>query len=112
MVLYPYQDGIPKHIAEHCPSGWGIGLSDKGWMTTESFYEYITNVFFPWLVKEGVEFPVVVLLDNHSSHITLPLVRFCRENEIGIIGIVENSTHAVGYFLLSRFKGKLERNCS
>ncbi|GBP56893.1 hypothetical protein EVAR_41642_1 [Eumeta japonica] len=33
--------------SKNCPEGWGVGLSDNGWMTAESFYEYITNVFYP-----------------------------------------------------------------
>ncbi|GBP78699.1 hypothetical protein EVAR_90568_1 [Eumeta japonica] len=79
--------------SKNCPEGWGVGLSDNGWMTAESFYEYITNVFYPWLVKQGTEFPIVIYLDNHSSHITMPLVTFCREKGIELIGLVPNSTH-------------------
>lgn len=93
MLMFPYKTEVPQKIVKNCPEGWGVGLSDNGWMTAESFYEYITNVFYPWLVKQGTEFPIVIYLDNHSSHMTMPLVTFCREKGIELIGLVPNSTH-------------------
>ena len=93
MLMYAYKEEVPKKIVENTPKGWDIGISDNGWMTSETFYEYITNVFHPWLVKEEVEFPVVIYHDNHSSYITIPLVAFCKEYKIEIIGLYPNSTH-------------------
>lgn len=84
---------MPKKIIENTPKGWGIGISDNGWMTSETFYEYITNVFYPWLMKENTQFPVLVYMDNHSSHLNLPLVNFCREKQIELIMLPPNSTH-------------------
>lgn len=93
MIMYPFKKDLPKRIVNNTPTGWGIGVSDSGWMTTETFYEYITNIFYLWLVKENIEFPVVVFMDNHSSHLNLPLVTFCREKQIELIMLAPNSTH-------------------
>ena len=93
MILFQYKEKLPKNIIAKIPTGWGIGISENGWMTLELFYEYMTNVFYPWLLQEEIEFPVVVYLDNHSSHLTMPLVKFCREKKIEIIGLYPNSTH-------------------
>lgn len=93
MILFPYKEKLPRSIIAKIPTGWGVGISDNGWMTLELFYEYMTNVFYPWLLQEQIEFPVVLYLDNHSSHITMPLVKFCREKKIEIIGLYPNSTH-------------------
>ena len=95
MVLYKYAEGIPKKVLEKFPSGWGIGNSENGWMTIETFYEYITNVFYPWLIKEKIQFPVVLYLDGHLSHMTIPLANFCRQQKIEIIGLYPNSTHLI-----------------
>jgi hypothetical protein len=81
MVMYSYER-LPKHIVSHVPKGWGVGKSKSGWMTSESFFEYITNIFYPWLVSENVEFPVILYLDGHKSHVTLPLTDFCRQKQI------------------------------
>ncbi|CAH2101998.1 unnamed protein product [Euphydryas editha] len=95
MLMYSYKKTVPKKIIENTPKGWGIGISDNGWMTSETFYEYITNVFYPWLVKESTQFPVLVYMDNHSSHLNLPLVNFCREKQIELIMLPPNSTHII-----------------
>ena len=95
MILFQYKEKLPKNIIAKIPTGWGIGISENGWMTLELFYEYMTNVFYLWLLQEKIEFPVVVYLDNHSSHLTMPLVKFCREKQIEIIGLYPNSTHVL-----------------
>lgn len=81
MILYKYAEQVPKKIAEICLSGWVIGISEAGWMTIETFYEYVTNIFYPWLLQKEIVFPVIIYFDGHSSHVTLPLVEFCRKHE-------------------------------
>ncbi|XP_034934472.1 uncharacterized protein [Chelonus insularis] len=95
MLMFPYKDKLPQKIVKNTPSGWGRGISDNGWMTTETLYEYITNVFYPWLLQNKIQFPVIIYLDNHSSHMNIPLVSFCREKMIELIGFFPNSTHIV-----------------
>ena len=75
MVMYCYQR-IPSSVTQNVPLGWSIGTSERGWMTAETFYEYITNVFYPWLQKKSVEFSIILFVDGHSSHLTLPLSNF------------------------------------
>ncbi|TGZ51112.1 Uncharacterized protein DBV15_11450 [Temnothorax longispinosus] len=93
MIMFKYKEVVPSNILKKCPVGWGIGNSENGWMTTETFYEYITNVFYPWLVKKNIEFPIIVYLDGHSSHVTIPLVSFCKERQIELIALFPNATH-------------------
>ena len=57
------------------------------------YYNYIATQFYPWLIKNNIEFPVVVFLDGYSSHMTLPLSQFCKEHKIEIIALYPNSTH-------------------
>lgn len=92
MILYKYKR-IPSNIAKNVPKEWGLGYTDNGWMTGASFYEYITNIFFPWLTKSNVKLPVILFLDGHSSHMTLALSEFCSKNQIILISLVANATH-------------------
>lgn len=92
LIMYKYKDQVPKKVAENCPKGWGIGITESGWMTTET---YITNVFYPWLVDTKVVFLVLLYFDGHSSHMTVPLVNFCREKEIELISLFPNATHII-----------------
>jgi len=93
MVMYKYKGGIPAKVLKNCPSGWGLGNSESGWQTAETFYEYIVNVFYPWAMKNNIEFPIIIYLDGHSSHTTIPLIKFCRDNNIEIIKLFPHSTH-------------------
>lgn len=70
MVMYPYER-IPKHIILQMPEEWSAGKSENGWMTSESFFEYITNTFYPWLIHKSIPFPVLLYVDGHKSHLTL-----------------------------------------
>jgi len=38
---------------------------------------------------------VVLYVDGHSSHCTLPVVKFCRENNIELISLYPNATHII-----------------
>ncbi|KYN00251.1 hypothetical protein ALC62_08986 [Cyphomyrmex costatus] len=89
MIMFSYQ-GIPAVIIEKIPNGWSIGRSDSGWITGESFYKYMTNVFYPWCLQNRIQFPIIMYLDGHSSHATMTLSDFCR---IELISLYPNSTH-------------------
>lgn len=93
MALFPYKEKVPMNIVTKSPKDWAVGISDNGWMTIESFYEYITNVFYPWLVKRNIQFPVILYLDGHSSHLTVPLALFCIEKQIELCSLFPHSTH-------------------
>ncbi|XP_070171041.1 LOW QUALITY PROTEIN: uncharacterized protein [Polyergus mexicanus] len=92
LTLFPYKR-MPQNIVAKMPKNWGIRRTDSGWMTCETFYEYITNIFYPYLQLNNIEFPVVMFLDGHSSHFSLHLSTFCREKGIILIGLIPNATH-------------------
>lgn len=79
LILYWYER-IPALVTSNIPPGWLAGNTDKGWMTGESFYDYVTTQFYTWLVKNNIEFPVLLFVDGHVSHLTLPLAQFCKAN--------------------------------
>lgn len=94
MVLFPYKR-LPNNIKSTVSSWWGLGNTESGWMTMESFYEYVANVFYPWLQQQEISLPVVLFLDGHSSHISLPLTTFCKEKGIVLVALLPNSTHVL-----------------
>jgi hypothetical protein len=90
MIIYPYQR-IPEKILKTVPPQWGIAKSDRGWMTAEVFYEYVANIFHPYLVKQNVIFPVILFVDGHKSHITYDLSVLCNL-QIELIALYPNAT--------------------
>lgn len=103
MIIYPYKR-IPCHIYQSVPDTWGIGRSDSGWMVSATFFEYIANIMYPWLVNNNVEFPVILYLDGHKSHLSLELSEFCSEKKIILYCLPPNATHILQPCDVSIFK--------
>lgn len=91
MVVYNYQR-IPQKIVDGVPKEWGIGRSDNGWMTSELFFEYIANVYHPYLIQKGINLPVIYFLDGHKSHLTYNVSKLCKELGIEVIALYPNAT--------------------
>lgn len=61
LIIYSYKR-LPKEVVNNVPKSWGIGKSDNGWMTGRSFFEYITNVFLPWIKEKNIPMPIGTLI--------------------------------------------------
>ncbi|XP_039300746.1 tigger transposable element-derived protein 1-like [Nilaparvata lugens] len=107
MVVFKYER-VPNIIVESVPSGWGLGKTESGWMTRATFFEYITNIFHPWLIKEQITLPVILFVDGHTSHLTLQLSEFCEQNGIILIALPPNTTHFMQPMDVAVFRGLKE----
>lgn len=92
LVLFPYQR-LPTHIVKKMPATWAFGRSPTGWMTSEAFYEYVTNCFYTWLLSKEVKLPIALFVDGHASHISYHLSEFCAQKGIVLIALLPNATH-------------------
>jgi len=91
MVIYNYQR-IPQGIVNSVPPNWGIGHSESGWMKSEVFYEFIANIFYPFVVEKGIKCPIILFVDGHKSHLTYQLSELCSSLNIILIALYPNST--------------------
>lgn len=94
MAIFPYKR-IRNNILQKYPKEWVVGKSDSGWMTCQTFFEYIANEFNGFLIKEDIKKPVILFLDCHVSHLSLPLTTFCKENGIILVALLPNATHVL-----------------
>lgn len=90
--VYKYKR-IPQDIAENFPKEWGLGKTDSGWMTCEAFFEFIADIFHPWLLQKQITFPVILFVDGHASHLCLQTSQFCEKNGIILVALLPNATH-------------------
>ena len=65
----------------------------SGWMTQENFISFLKH--FTKYTKPTSESPVLLLLDNHKSHISLKAVNYCRENHITLLSFPPHCSHEV-----------------
>lgn len=69
-----------------------LGLVHKsGWMTSENFIKVLR--FFKDNVRCGSDHPVLLIMDNHDSHISVEGINFCRENGITILTLPPHTSN-------------------
>jgi len=113
LVVYKYLR-LPGHFRDSLPENWSIKGTKSGWMNQETFYEYIANVFIPYIREQHGEAPVVLFFDGHKSHLSLPLSDIAYENNLHLICLLANSTQILQPWDVGGFKGlktkwKIER---
>lgn len=74
-----------------CPAGAEGIAQASGWMTSDSFLAYLKH--FANFTKPSIDDPVLLLVDNHSSHISLQGINYCREKGIILVGLPPHTTH-------------------
>lgn len=60
-------------------------LSDSGYINSDLFIGWLDH--FKQHTKPSLDSPVLLILDNHSSHVNLKTVTFCRDNFIHVLSI-------------------------
>ena len=74
MVNEPCVLKFVELIQQYCfliMTGWSFGNTKKGWMTQECFLSYLKTHFYPSVCKiSGMKFPVLLIVDGVSSHIS------------------------------------------
>ncbi|XP_073766983.1 uncharacterized protein [Danio rerio] len=111
---YQQQQIIREHITIHCcvnagesippfiiypdasqAIGWMdppnalYGVQEKGYMDSELFFKWLCH-FDKYAPEER---PIVLIMDQHETHVSKPVIMFCRENKIEIICLPAHTTH-------------------
>ncbi|XP_050303764.1 uncharacterized protein LOC126741406 [Anthonomus grandis grandis] len=74
-----------------CPPGTLQLVTETGYMNSELFIRWLRH--FQDYVKSSEDDPVVLILDNHTSHFTLEAVNFCRNNCIVLLSLPPHGSH-------------------
>jgi hypothetical protein len=90
MFIYPRQRMSPT-LKKDGPTGALYKCSKNCWTNEDLFMSWIQHFFDH--VKPNPQKPVLLVLDNHYSHITLKSYKFCNENGIVIVSITQHSSH-------------------
>ena len=75
------------------PPGTTYGCTPSGWMTDTIFESWFTKVFIPKV--EPLSKPVLLTYDGHNSHLTYATVKAAIENNIIILCLPPNTSHAL-----------------
>lgn len=90
MFIFPRLKYKDIFIRDGPPESIGAGNS-SGWMTATEFLIYIDH--FIKYVKPTPSEPVLLLLDNHSSHIDINVIEKAKANGIVMLSFPPHCTH-------------------
>lgn len=91
-LIFPRKN-MKNELMDHAPPG-SIGLTqEKGWMNNELFLKWLKH--FVKFVKPSVDEKVLLLVDGHSSHKSLEVLTFAKENGIVLFCFPPHCTHRV-----------------
>ncbi|XP_060602883.1 uncharacterized protein LOC132755959 [Ruditapes philippinarum] len=89
--LIIYKGSLPhQNYTDSVPSSWYFGHSENGYMDRELFTKWFFSVFVP---NCGRTRPVLLIMDNHDSHISIPVVEKAIAENIVLLGLPGHSTH-------------------
>ena len=80
-VLFPGKK-LPKfNLTDVSEDDFDLGYSDSGWISSDTFFGWLSNLFYP-SVKDKVQFPIILFIDGHTSHVNIAVSDFCRDHDI------------------------------
>ncbi|XP_072377918.1 uncharacterized protein [Diabrotica undecimpunctata] len=103
MIIYSHKR-LPNDILSAVPNSWGIGLTENGWMDNTNFYEYIGNIFNPYLDRNNITRPVIRFVDGHKTHLTVQTSQLCTDLKIILVALYPNATRLLQPADVAAFK--------
>ncbi|XP_021696059.1 uncharacterized protein LOC110675412 [Aedes aegypti] len=79
------------HLRFNAPMDSKGVAQPKGWMNGEFFLKWLEH--FVKFSRPSNESPVLIILDGHSSHKTLEVINFCRNNNVHLISLPPHTSH-------------------
>lgn len=92
MIIFPRKRMTPL-LERGGPVGALYRCTHNGWSNEELFQDWLEH--FKKFCKPTKEDPVLLLLDNHGSHISLKTYNFCRLNHIHVVSIPPHTSHKI-----------------
>ncbi len=65
------------------------GIQEKGYMDSELFLKWLHH-FIKYAPEER---PLVLIMDQHETHVSKDVIMFCRENTVEILCLPAHTTH-------------------
>ncbi|XP_045449135.1 uncharacterized protein LOC123657659 [Melitaea cinxia] len=92
MLIYPRQ----RHslaLENDGPRGAVYRYSKNGWINEDLFIDWLKH--FAAVTKPSETEPILFILDNHSSHISLRAYEFCKESNIVMLSLPPHGSHRI-----------------
>ena len=92
VFVFPRKKPNPQLINGGPPGCIGL-VNESGWMTGKNFLEALKH--FQQIVKCTKEKPILLTMDNHSSHLDYNVIKFAKDNGIVLLTFPPHCSHAL-----------------
>ena len=95
-----------RNYIQHCEEGSTMAMSNKAWMTAFLFSAWIDHFILALQKNSEISMssPHLLIMDGHSSHITLDVVRRARTVGLHLLTLPSHCSHAMQPLDVSVFK--------
>ena len=90
MLIFPRKKFHP-HFISNGPPGYIGTANGSGWMQQEDFLVFLKH--FQTHSKSSLESKVLLILDNHASHLSVEGIDFCRSHGIVLLSFPPHCSH-------------------
>lgn len=91
IFVFPRIRNPSEYLTEGSPMG-SIALGNRsGWMTAELFPKVLKHIVNH--IRCSADNKILLLVDNHESHISVEAIRYCKSNGIVLLSFPPHTTH-------------------
>ncbi len=90
-LIFPRVKFNETTMLKNAFSGTAGGANPSGWINSELFLQVLQH--FAAHERPSKSSPLLIILDNHETHINLPAINFCRDNGIVLLTLPPHSSH-------------------
>ena len=90
ILVFPKKK-FKNHFIRDGPNGCVGAATSSGWMEPETFLLFMKH--FVKTVKVNIEHPVLLLLDNHYSHLAIDVLDCCKYNGVVLLSFLPHCFH-------------------
>ena len=111
MMVYPRKQSLPDKFKEGALPNTLFLNSENGWINSSLFLQW----FHFFLSNIPPSRPVLLIMDGHSSHVSIEVIQLARDNGVHLLCLPSHTTHIlqpldVGVF--KSFKSNFSKACT
>ena len=89
--LVIFSKNLPRReYASGIPDDWSFCTTESGYINSDIFTSWFRDCFIP---NAGKSRPILVLMDNHSSHLNKEVIDVARASNVELLCLPSHSTH-------------------
>lgn len=89
-LIFPRKNFKP-HMIKGGPPGVEGEATPSGWVNKDVFLKWFE--FFIKHARPSAEYPVLLLMDNHESHISLDIIKMAKKHNVQLLTLPPHTSH-------------------